>query len=123
MSGTHTGGSHGITGLQQGENYSTNNTFIDWKPKNNLPVGSCIDKSVTLGLAGSSVSASWTACPETSGLSYIRGDVYPIIIRTKWDGDHSGPVNGARDTTGTASVDNPADASDIRGWDWTAWWE
>jgi hypothetical protein len=123
MSASHNGGSNSLTGLQMSESYTSGNHWLDWQPKRSISTGTCYTQSVGLSFVGVSTSTSWEVCPAESGLFYIRGDSYPILIRTKWDGNHNGPVNGSRDSTGLAKVDNSASASAQRGWGWQVWWQ
>jgi hypothetical protein len=123
MSATHTGGSHALTGLLQGESYGANNQWVVWKPTKSTDGGNCATVSAGLGAFGATVSTSYQECPETYGLHWINGTSPPIQFQTKWDGKHSGPINGARDTSGLVEVHSPPTAGSVRVPTWTVWWE
>ena len=82
--------------------YVTGNTMYNWSPRSTLEGGSCVTKTFTVGAFSSTYSQSSQSCPELYGLYSITAHQFYI----KWDGQGSGPHNGARDTAGVDTVHN-----------------
>jgi hypothetical protein len=108
-----------VTGLKFGIAYSANNQIVNWDPIDTKDMGSCVTTTASVEAKGASISSSATECPETWGVFYIG----PLNFTTKWDGQGSGPSDGARATHGVASVHNPPAATTDRNVPWTVWWD
>ena len=108
-----------ITGLRFGVNYPSGNQIDTWQPSSTRPMGNCATVTLSLTYKGAGISSAQQECPETFGL-YSVGSHY---FTSKWDGQGSGPSNGARETHGVDGVYNGAGASPFPGVYYTVWYE
>lgn len=101
-----------------GDYYSRNNTLYKWSPSSTSELGSCKEQSVSVTVKTVTVSESSTVCPETFG----PYDVDTRLFTSKWDGQGSGPSNGAREVHGVSGWHSPSNANPTRSIRYTYWW-
>lgn len=106
------------TGLRFGDYYSRNNTLYKWSPSSTSELGSCKEQSVSVTVKTVTVSESSTVCPETFG----PYDIDTRIFTSRWDGQGSGPSNGAREVHGVSGWHSPSNANPTRSIRYTYWW-